>query len=149
MSVHDLYKAVNRTDSIQEVRLQNWGYWNQVGAYPDFEPAGWLKIFKLYIKNYQVSRAIAEQDAMLIADWVSTMDLICRANDDPNASGVKRWGSQYALILKMVYVEQYEKPAELLAEDVTRKLHVPCSRPTFFRRLKSAKHDLFMLAPSL
>ena len=148
MSIESLHSAITRKDDIHEIRLQNWGYANQ-GGMPNFEPAGWLQVFKLYIKTYHVSRAIAEQDATIIGDWISTMDLICRANTDPNATGVSRYGSEYALILKMVYVEQYEKPAELLAEDVTRKLRVPCSRPTFFRRLKSAKHDLFVLVPSL
>jgi hypothetical protein len=149
MSIENLYAAVTRKDDINEIRLQNWGYWNQHNCYPDFEPAGWMDLLKLYIKTFHVSRAIAEQDAMLLADTISTMDMICRANTDPSATGVMRWGTEYALVLKMVYVEAYEKPAALLAEDVTRKLNVPCSRPTFFRRLKQAKHDLFVLAPSL
>jgi len=147
MSIEDFKAALNQRSDIERLRLDNWGQYGK-GGYPDFEPASWFDVFNEYLPDERTRKNIAERDAQHLEDIITTFDMICRANTDPNATGVYKFGSLWCMALKIKYHE-VERPVSAMAEEVRRRCKRRCATRTFQHHIQQAHQALFTWADPL
>jgi len=122
MSIEDLRLKLSRQDEMNNLRLANWGEWGK-GGIPNFEPATWTEIWRGYITDDRHFKTIIEQDAQHIEHVITTMDLICRDNTDTYATGITKYGTVWAYVLKLRFKE-CPRPVPAMAELVRQNLKV-------------------------
>lgn len=147
MAIEDFKKALSRRDDIERLRLENWGHWGE-GGYPDFEPPSWFDVFNEYLPDERVRRNIAERDAQHLEDIITGFGLIARANDDPKATGARKYGIVWRTALKIRFHER-ERPLSAMAEELRRRLKRRCAERTFQHHVQEARKAVFMFADPL
>lgn len=147
MSIETFKQALAGRDKIQERRLSNWGYWGQLKIH-NLDPATWTQIWNDYIRDNQIGRSIAEQDAQELEDIITGFNLIALHNDDPKAGGAKKWGHVWFTCLKIKYLDP-ERPVSAMAQEARIKLKRPMAERTFQHHIQKATDSVFMFAEPL
>ena len=147
MSLESFKDAIRQKDKIELMRLGNWGQSGR-GGIPDFEPASWFDVFNEFLADDQYRQSIAERDAAHLEFIITTFDMLARANNDPKATGVYKFGTVWKTALLIKYKEA-SRPVSAMAEELRRRMKRRCAERTFRHHIHEARNAIFKWADPL
>ena len=98
-----------------EIRLINWGRWNQLRGIPNLNPPSFTQLMSEYIKQGNVFIRPDEKDAMELEAIISTLDLAGRGIFSDGDASMKTY------ILRLEFIERDKSARQANKERYERR----------------------------
>jgi len=122
---------MRRKMSLTEVRLTNWGRWNQLRGIPNLDPPSFTQLMSEYFPQ-DVFIQPDLHDAMHLEDVISTLDLTGRGIFEEGDASMK------AYILRLEFIERDKSARQANKERYEKDWHKSICDRTYMRYYNKA-----------